>query len=162
MARISTYQHDAMPHVEDNVIGTNQSPGHANETVLFRIGAIEELIRQGLFYTQTFTRSNYDNGFYSDLTNLITTDTTSTIPEASVTFTHGLENRTPGILLVLTEFPIVVNESGVAEFAESIDHGQVPSDNVAAPYTVNYVDDNNIQIVFDFKKVYSGTVIILG
>ena len=48
MARISTYQHDAMPHADDNVIGTNQSPGHANETVLFRIGAIGELIRDGL------------------------------------------------------------------------------------------------------------------
>lgn len=45
MARISTYQHDAMPHAQDNVIGTNQSPGHSNETVLFSLANIENLFR---------------------------------------------------------------------------------------------------------------------
>ena len=50
MARISTYQHDAMPHADDNVIGTNQSPGHANETVLFRVGAIADFVENGLLY----------------------------------------------------------------------------------------------------------------
>ena len=51
MARISTYQHDAMPHAEDNVIGTNQSPGHANETVLFSLNSIQELFRNGTVFT---------------------------------------------------------------------------------------------------------------
>ncbi|MDA7992445.1 MAG: hypothetical protein MPJ25_05340 [Pirellulales bacterium] len=45
MARISTYTHDAMPHADDNVIGTNQSPGHASETVLFSLSNIEQLFR---------------------------------------------------------------------------------------------------------------------
>ena len=52
MARISTYQHDAMPHAEDNVIGTNQSPGHANETVLFSLAGIQELFREGTVFTE--------------------------------------------------------------------------------------------------------------
>ena len=52
MARISTYQHDAMPHAEDNVIGTNQSPGHANETVLFSLQGIQQLFRNGTVFTE--------------------------------------------------------------------------------------------------------------
>ena len=63
MARISTYQHDAMPHAEDNVIGTNQSPGHANETVLFSLDSIQELFRNGTVFTQ-------DIDFGSDLDGL--------------------------------------------------------------------------------------------
>ena len=54
MARISTYQHDAMPHADDNVIGTNQSPGHANETVLFSLANIQALFREGTFFSQSF------------------------------------------------------------------------------------------------------------
>ena len=71
MARISTYQHDAMPHAEDNVIGTNQSPGHANETVLFSLAGIQQLFREGTVFTQ-----DIDVG--ADLDNLpdpITADT---------------------------------------------------------------------------------------
>ena len=63
MARISTYQHDAMPHAEDNVLGTNQSPGHANETVLFSLSAIQELFRNGTVFEQ-------DYNFGTDLDNL--------------------------------------------------------------------------------------------
>lgn len=44
MARISTYQHDAVPHADDNVIGTNQSPGHANETVLFSLANLSNFL----------------------------------------------------------------------------------------------------------------------
>ena len=71
MARISTYQHDAQPHANDNVIGTNQSPGHASETVLFSLSAIETLFRAGVISITNYDRTTYDNNFYTDLNNLV-------------------------------------------------------------------------------------------
>ena len=60
-----------MPHAQDNVIGTNQSPGHASETVLFSLSAIENLFRQGVISINSYDRSDYDNDFYNDLNNLV-------------------------------------------------------------------------------------------
>lgn len=65
MARISTYTHDAMPHADDNVIGTNRSPGHASETVLFSLSAIEELFR-----SNSVNMADIDHGIEYDALTL--------------------------------------------------------------------------------------------
>ena len=173
MARISTYQHDAMPHADDNVIGTNQSPGHANETVLFRIGAIEELIRSNLLHVQSFTRSDYDNRFYDDLSNLIPADTGTTsppdpstatpIPDAAINVTHNLNSQNVVVFLSLTLHPVTRSDSGVISLDEAgMNLGQVQHDNETNGYTVETVDNNTVRIVFDQSAVYSGTIIVMG
>ena len=172
MARISTYQHDAMPHADDNVIGTNQSPGHANETVLFRIGAIEELVRNGLLHIQQFTRSDYDNRFYDDLSNLVNTNagTSSSdvpdtgqgeIPRPSITVTHELPSAEPAILLVLSYTPIILGSDGIPVLGDPISIGQVPADNTEHPYTITY-GQGTVNVEFQFTHIYSGTIIIIG
>ena len=169
MARISTYQHDAMPHLEDNVIGTNQSPGHANETVLFSLQAIQDLILNNTLHVQNFTRRDYDNDFYNDLNNLVSPtgtpiDLTNTqsVPLPSVTINHSLGTQVPAVILRLQIQPITINTSGVPELGDLVDLGQLPADNSDYPYTINYTSSTQLQIVFNFRAVYSGTIILLG
>lgn len=47
MARTSSYRDDANATLEDRIFGTNQSPGHASETVNFRLSQIRDLFVSG-------------------------------------------------------------------------------------------------------------------
>ena len=169
MARISTYQHDAMPHAEDNVIGTNQSPGHASETVLFSLSAIETLFRSGLIYTQTFSSTNYTPSdtatFYGNASNLVIGGMpgadTSSIPDATMQITHNLNKTSPIVFLFLEELPLEAT-GDTAVFGSPISIGQVGPENDNASYSIAYDNANQLTVTFDFKKSYQGTILIIG
>ena len=169
MARISTYQHDAQPHANDNVIGTNQSPGHASETVLFSLSAIETLFRNGLIYSQTFNSSNYTPSdtatFYSNASNLVVGgtpgSTTESIPDATMQITHNLNKTMPIVFLFLEELPLEAT-GDTAIFGAPVSIGQVGPENDNASYSVSYDNANQLTVTFDFKKSYQGTILIIG
>ena len=166
MARISTYQHDAMPHLEDNVIGTNQSPGHANETVLFSLQAVQDLIREGILHIQQYTQSDYTNSeFYSDPTNFVPNpspdnpgEDAGAIPVADINIAHNLGNDMPIVFMTINEIPV----DNMGMLGTPINHGQLPPDNTLVPYTITYIDSNNINIQFVNRKIYNGTLTIVG
>ena len=153
MARISTYQHDAMPHVDDNVIGTNQSPGHANETVLFNLQSIGDLILafEGNANTYVTNVSIFEgvtdftsDQFFIDFPNVDDEDD-SNIPRR--VFRHNLNSR-----VVNVSFYETTTDPSGTFFRRS--PGSVES--------VDIVDDNSVRIDFGTRREISGALIIVA
>ena len=176
MARISTYQHDAMPHAQDNVIGTNQSPGHASETVLFSLSAIENLFRAGVISINNYNRTSYDNDFYADLNNLVqnqdqdggSVPEVGDIPLPAITITHTLQTDMPAVILTADVTAISLDANGNAILGAVTRLGQILESNTTHPYTIEYPSaDNNllakqVRITFQNRSIYSGTITLLG
>ena len=95
MARISTYSFDQDPTIEDNVIGTNGTPGGANETVLFSLGAISNVILSptlGLVPERGFPVKGANNTFkHSRISEIATTQ--SNIDLSSFTISYVSNNN---------------------------------------------------------------------
>ena len=155
MARISTYQHDAMPHAEDNVIGTNQSPGHANETVLFSLQGIQDLFRQGTVFTE-----DIDVG--EDLDNLpdpITPDTDFSLfpsfgenPIFTLNHNFGTDNLDYRIF--------ILTEDGFYRPIEMLPAGY---DDIQNNTEVFQQDMNNLVVIFpSLRARVRARIIILG
>ena len=170
MARISTYQHDAMPHADDNVIGTNQSPGHASETVLFSLSAIEQLFRAGVISIQNYDRTTYDNNFYNNLNNLVQNQdqdggsipNAGDIPLPEITLTHTLQTNMPAVILTATVTAISLDGNGNAVLGAETRLGQILESNLTHPYTISYPSNNQVRITFSNRSIYSGTITLLG
>ena len=176
MARISTYPIDSIVSLQDNVIGTNQSPGHVNETVLFPVSGLANLIRDG--YTRifdsevSFGQDIPANGFlpaaYQTIPDPLVS--TSTRPDVNLrvglmpefTYTHNLNTTS----VVVTVFEDVMEYTFTSTDADNpqVGNSYTPRgfQDVTDDVTITIIDNNNVRVSFGLPRPITGKVIIIG
>ena len=180
MARISTYQHDAVPHADDNVIGTNQSPGHASETVLFSLANLSNFLlvdhpqqqamesnttvmvgsmaptSTGITAVPRTFRYNIDFGagiYDNNEEPDVTIDPSAPLPEPVFTIKHNL-----GTQNVRVDVALRFNLPGETVPTLNI----VSQDSIVYGYIVTIIDNNTIRLTFTAPDRLIGLATITG
>ena len=163
MARISTYPIDSIVSLQDNVIGTNQSPGHVNETVLFPVSGLAALITEG--YAQIHdVEVNYgqDIPVSGVLPAIYLPSIAPSLPDGSagaiirgsvpsLQFTHPF--NTMNVVVSVFENTTDFNANGFV---------QTGFRDVSNDLDISIIDNDTVLVDFGLPRPITGRVIIIG
>ena len=175
MARISTYPIDSSIHMNDNVIGTNQSDGHQSETVLFPVSTLARFIRNGyarIFDAEvSFGQDIPANGFLPAAylpsagnpgPNGYPTTIASPAQEAVFTYQHDLNTRNVIVSVFENVMEYTFTDTNTQSPQGTNSYVAQGYQDVSEDVDIFIIDENNIRVDFGLPRPITGNVIIIG